>query len=124
MPYRGVNRQKKILPKDPNFWLLQGSKLAREELSGEIRPMSSSASPPVQLTQHEIEEIGRRLSRLRHNVNNHLSLVIAGLEVMEHRPEMTEKVRATMREQPELISSEVSHFSQFLDDMLKAKSGS
>jgi hypothetical protein len=66
---------------------------------------------PTPLTQEQLIELNRKLSFMRHEVNNHLSLVVAALELVRFRPEMRDKMLATLGEQPPKIMSEISKFS-------------
>jgi len=62
-------------------------------------------SQPVTLSTGQIEELYRRLSTMRHDINNTLSLVTAAAELMRHKPQMAEKMTATLLEQPQKIST-------------------
>lgn len=66
---------------------------------------------PVSLTPKQIEELNRKLSAMRHDVNNHLSLVVAALELIRHKPEVRERMLATLILQPPKIIAEVNKFS-------------
>ncbi len=66
---------------------------------------------PVSLTPTQIEELNRKLSAMRHDVNNHLSLVVAALELIRHKPEVRERMLATLIQQPPKIIAEVNKFS-------------
>ena len=66
---------------------------------------------PVSLTAEQIAELNRKLSSLRHDVNNHLALILAALELMRQKPEMTERLVATLAEQPAKITAAVARFS-------------
>jgi len=66
---------------------------------------------PTPLTQDQLTELNRKLSHMRHEVNNQLSLIVAALELVRFRPEMREKMLATLSEQPPKIMGEISKFS-------------
>lgn len=66
---------------------------------------------PVTVTVEQIEELNRQLSKMRHDVNNHLSLVVAALELIRHKPEVRDRMLATLVEQPPKIIAEVNKFS-------------
>ncbi len=66
---------------------------------------------PVSLTAEQIAELNRKLSGMRHDINNHLSLILAALELIRHKPEMTERLVATVAEQPPKITGAVTRFS-------------
>jgi len=40
---------------------------------------------PVTLTVGELQELNRKLSDMRHDINNHLSLMVAALELIRYR---------------------------------------
>ena len=66
---------------------------------------------PVTLTVQQIEELNKRLSALRHDVNNHLSLIVAAAELIKFNPETAARMCSTLGEQPPKISEEISKFS-------------
>lgn len=66
---------------------------------------------PVEISVAQIEELNRKLSSLRHDVNNHLSLVMAASELIRYKPEMTERMSATLTEQPLKIIEAINKFS-------------
>jgi hypothetical protein len=73
---------------------------------------------PVTLNPEQIEDINRKLSNLRHDINNHLSLVVAAIELIRHKPELRERMAATMSEQPPKIIDEISRFSAEFERVL------
>jgi hypothetical protein len=66
---------------------------------------------PVTLTVEQIAELNQKLANLRHDVNNDLALVVAALEVIRYKPQMTERMIATLTEQPPKIIESVAKFS-------------
>lgn len=66
---------------------------------------------PVMLTGAQVEELARLLSHLRHNVNNHLSLIVAAIELIKRKPELAPKMMASMNDQPQKIVEEIRKFS-------------
>ena len=66
---------------------------------------------PVTLRPVEIDALNRKLSTMRHNINNYLSLVMAATELMRYKPEMVEKMTVTLGEQPNRIIDEIRRFS-------------
>jgi hypothetical protein len=75
-----------------------------------LAPMSLPVGP-VTLTAEQIEELSRKLSTLRHDVNNNLSLIIAAAELIKLNPEMAHRMAATLAEQPPKISEAMNAFS-------------
>lgn len=56
---------------------------------------------PITLSVKELEQLNRKLSDMRHDINNHLSLMVAALELIRYRTkkgnvlEAWERVRAS-----------------------------
>ncbi len=68
-------------------------------------------SKPVTLTAAEIEELNKQLSNMRHDINNNLSLIVAAVELIRHKPQMAERMMATLGEQPARITASIARFS-------------
>jgi hypothetical protein len=68
-------------------------------------------SEPVNLSVDEIKELNHKLATLRHDINNHLSLIMAATELIRHKPQMMERMMATLVEQPSKITTAISKFS-------------
>jgi hypothetical protein len=66
---------------------------------------------PATLTAEQVAELNRNLSRMRHEVNNQLALVVAALELLRFRPEMRDRMLNTVSEQAPKIVAEISRFS-------------
>jgi hypothetical protein len=66
---------------------------------------------PVTLTVEQIAELNKHLANFRHDVNNNLSLIIAGLEVIQHKPHLAERMMATVAEQPPKIVAAIGKFA-------------
>ena len=73
---------------------------------------------PLELSVAQIEELNRKLSELRHDVNNHLSLIMAANELIRYKPEMIERMTATLTEQPPKITAAISKFSAAFETAL------
>ena len=76
------------------------------------------SSEPITLTPQQIEELNQKLSHMRHEINNHLSLVIAAAELIRFKPELREKMALTMADQPKKISQEMANFSAEFEKFL------
>ncbi len=74
---------------------------------------------PVTISPIEVGEINKRLATLRHNVNNHLSLVIAATEVIRRKPDLAPRILETLSEQPQRIVEEIKIFSEEIERMLQ-----
>ena len=66
---------------------------------------------PVSLSVEQIEEINRKLSTLRHDINNHLSLIVAAAELIKVNPTLAPRMTVTLTEQPPKISEAMNRFS-------------
>ena len=68
-------------------------------------------SQPVTLTVQQLADLNSKLSAMRHDINNHLSLIIAAVELTRHRPETAERMLGTLIEQPPKIAEALVKFS-------------
>jgi hypothetical protein len=76
-------------------------------------------SEPVVLTVQQVEELNLKLSTLRHDINNHLSLIMAATELIRHKPTMADRMINTLSEQPGKISAAMAKFSIDFEHSLK-----
>jgi hypothetical protein len=76
---------------------------------------------PVTLTVEQIADLNQKLATLRHDLNNNLALIIAGLEVIQYKPHLAERMMATVTEQPPKIVEAVGKFSAELEKALGLK---
>jgi hypothetical protein len=68
-------------------------------------------SQPVTLTAEQIAELNRKLSNMRHDINNQLSLIMAAVELTRYKPQVGERMMATLVEQPPKIAAALTKFS-------------
>ena len=66
---------------------------------------------PVTLSAEQIDELNRKLSTMRHDINNNLSLIIAALELIQHKPEVAERMFNSISQQPAKIGTAMAAFS-------------
>lgn len=66
---------------------------------------------PVTLTVEQIAELSEKLGTMRHDVNNKLSLILAAVDVLQYKPQMIDRMMATVAEQPQKIIEAVASFS-------------
>ena len=66
---------------------------------------------PVTLSVAQLDELNHKLSNMRHDINNNLSLIMAALELIRYKPQMAEKMMMTLGEQPAKITESVNKFS-------------
>jgi hypothetical protein len=55
---------------------------------------------PVTLSVEQVSELNRKLSDLRHDVNNKLSLIAASVELIRRRPEISARLLNSIDQQP------------------------
>jgi hypothetical protein len=72
-------------------------------------------SEPVTLSVEQLGQLNRELSNLRHDVNNQLSLIMAAVELARHKPQMVERMLATIAEQPPKVSEAMRKFSSIFE---------
>jgi len=66
---------------------------------------------PKTVQPEQLEELSKKLSKMRHEVNNQLALIVAALELIRFRPEMRDKMLATISQQSPKIAEEIARFS-------------
>jgi hypothetical protein len=66
---------------------------------------------PVTLSVEQLDELNRKLGNMRHDINNNLSLIVAAMELIRHKPQLTERMMTTLGEQPAKIGDALSKFS-------------
>lgn len=67
---------------------------------------------PVTLTAEQIAALSRELGNMRHDINNHLSLVLAAVELIRAKPHMTDRMINTILEQPPKVTAAMQQFSR------------
>lgn len=73
---------------------------------------------PVTLNQEQVEALNQKLSKMRHDINNHLSLIVFAVEVLRSKPEMIERMMGTLADQPAKITSDIAKFSSAFEETL------
>jgi hypothetical protein len=73
---------------------------------------------PVSLSGEQVAELNRKLTDMRHDINNYLSLIVAASELIRHKPETAGRMVATMSEQPSRISDALRKFSAEFEKIL------
>jgi len=66
---------------------------------------------PVTLSVEQLEELNRKLSTLRHDINGDLALVVAAAELIKLNPDVIQRMLSTLLEQPPKIRDRVDRFS-------------
>lgn len=68
-------------------------------------------SEPVTLTVEQVAALNEQLSSMRHDINNHLSLIVAAVELIHYKPSTAERMMTTLADQPSRISDRLKKFS-------------
>ena len=55
---------------------------------------------------------------MRHDINNHLSLIVAAVELIRYKPETLERMMNTLVEQPPRVSKALQLFSAQFESAL------
>jgi hypothetical protein len=76
---------------------------------------------PVPLPASQIAELDRLLSEVRHNVQNHLALMVAALELIRRKPDAVPRVIDNILEQPQRVTDEIKRFALEFEKALKIK---
>jgi len=66
---------------------------------------------PVTLSVEQIEDLNKKLSATRHDINNHLSMLMAAAELIRMKPEMAPKLSEKLMAQPAKITALIQQFS-------------
>jgi len=74
---------------------------------------------PVALSVEQISELNQKLSALRHDMNNSLSLIAATAELIRRRPATTEHMWNTLHEQPRKMTAAIAQFSREIEAALQ-----
>jgi len=75
---------------------------------------------PVSLTVEQVAELNGKLSTMRHDINNYLSLIVASVELIRYKPETAERMMTTVVEQPPRIAAALHKFSAEFERLLGA----
>jgi hypothetical protein len=78
----------------------------------------------IALTPEQIADLNKRLSHMRHDVNNHLSLIVAACELIRRKPELAGRMIENIVQQPEKICAEIRSFSDTIELILGIKRNS
>jgi hypothetical protein len=65
----------------------------------------------VTLTPEQIAELNAKLSKMRHDINNNLAMMMAAAELLKLKPELADKMLGRLLEQPSKITSQIKDFS-------------
>ena len=74
---------------------------------------------PITLNVGQIDELNKKMSYLRHDVNNHISLMMAAIELIQYKPDMLDKMLISLMEQMPKITTAVGKFSDEFEKTLQ-----
>jgi hypothetical protein len=75
-------------------------------------------SQPVTLKSEQVEELNKKLSSMRHDINNHLSLMMAAVEMVKYKPDMLGRMMDNLIQQPPKITAVMAKFSDEFEKTL------
>lgn len=81
----------------------------------------SLPAEPVTLSVEQIGELKQKLSDLRHDVNNNISLILSAVEMIRRRPESAENMLEALARQPQKVNEAIAQFSKTLERALQIK---
>ena len=73
---------------------------------------------PVTLSVQQLEELNRKLSTLRHDINGDLALVVAAAELIKLNPDILQRMLSTLLEQPGKVRDKLDRFSAEFEKIL------
>jgi len=73
---------------------------------------------PVALSVEQIGELNQKLTNLRHDLNNSLSLIAATAELIRRRPATADQMWKTLHDQPRKITDAMARFSCDMEAVL------
>jgi hypothetical protein len=68
-------------------------------------------SENIQLTPEQARHIVGELRKMRHDINNHLAVIMATAELLRERPDMAERLLPSLAAKPASISTSIKAFS-------------
>ena len=66
---------------------------------------------PLTLSVEQIDELNKKLSATRHDINNQLSMMMAAAELVRMKPEMAPRMAEKLMAQPARITELIKNFS-------------
>ena len=80
--------------------------------------MTTLPTEPVALSVEQIGELNEKLTALRHDLNNSLSLIAATAELIRRRPANADHMWKTLHDQPRKITDAMAQFSRDVEAAL------
>ncbi|HAV61458.1 MAG TPA: hypothetical protein DCY13_03735 [Verrucomicrobiales bacterium] len=79
----------------------------------------SSADGSVHLGPDQVRALNKLLSECRHNVNNHLSLVMSAIELAQLKPDAAPRMVKTAMEQSRMVNEEIARYSDQFERIMR-----
>ncbi len=73
---------------------------------------------PIHLDPEHLKNLGKLIADCRHNVNNSLAMIISALELVQFKPEATEKMIHTAMTHSKQITGEFETFAAEFERVL------
>ena len=70
------------------------------------------------MTPEQVKELNDQLSTMRHDINNHLSLIVAAVEMIRINPESAAGMVKTLAAQPVKITQDLARFTTEFERLL------
>jgi len=72
----------------------------------------------VTLSPEQIADLNQKLSKLRHDLNNNLAMMLAAAELAKLKPETSAKMLDRVIEQPGKMTAQIKEFSAEFEKIL------
>lgn len=73
----------------------------------------------ITLTPEQVAGLNRKLADMRHDINGHLAVMVAALELLRHKPDSAQRMLGSLGEQPAKISEAIKKFSLECEQVLQ-----
>lgn len=73
---------------------------------------------PLVLTGDQVRSLNEQLSKMRHDINNNLTVLVAAIDLIRYKPDSLDKWLASIRDQPGHINSSLREFSRLFEETL------
>ncbi|MEO7297357.1 MAG: hypothetical protein ABI042_02130 [Verrucomicrobiota bacterium] len=73
---------------------------------------------PVTLTPQQVDELYKKLAKMRHDINNHLSLIGFAVEILRTKTDMVERMIGTISDQSPKIQADLAKYTAEFEQAL------
>ncbi len=74
--------------------------------------MTRLPSAPVTLSIEQLDELNRKLSKMRHDIKNNLTVILGTAELIRLKPEVAPRMIVSLLEQPGRITQSMEEFTR------------